>query len=305
MKCFITGIGGFVGPYLARHLLEQGHEVSGIDRASATLKNTKILVCDITDRELLLNILKSERPDWIFHLAGQSSVEKSFEQPELTRQINVEGTKNLLDCALNAGLRSRILVVSSSEVYGKQEELPVRETATPNPPSPYAQSRLEQERLCINYYADRGMDIVISRSFNHTGPGQQPVFVCSDFARQIVEIEKGKLDAVRTGNLEVGRDFLDVRDVVKAYALLLERGRAGEFYNVCSGKGYKIGEILGILKGMSKQAISVEQDPGKIKKGDYSIYGDNSKIKKEVGWTPSIPIESTLRDILDYWRKNA
>jgi len=306
MKSLITGISGFVGPHLAEHLLNNKHEVFGVDITKKKIENVISYQTDILDREGLFSVINEIRPDYVFHLAAQSSVKKSFEQPELTRKINVEGTKNLLDSILNAKISPTALIVSSAQIYGIPKRIPITEQHPLNPQSPYAKSRLEQEKLTLEYSKEHNMKIVIARSFNHTGPGQSEEFVCSDFAKQIVEIEKGlRKPLIKVGNLEAKRDFTDVRDIVKGYLLALEKGKVGERYNLCSGKAYSIEEILYMLiKESECKDIKVRKDPKKMRHSDIPILlGDNSKFRKQTGWKPKIQIEQTLSDILEYWRK--
>lgn len=300
MKCLITGIGGFVGPYLKEFLLEKGLQVYGIEMNAC--EDESVFECDILDQKNLTEIIKEIKPDYVFHLAGQSSVRKSWEIPEKTKEINVQGTRNLLEAVKTAEINPKILIVSSSEVYGPPQENPVTEDHPLNPQNPYAESRVAQEELCRNYPK---LQIVISRSFNHIGPGQSPVFVCSDFAKQIAEIEKGEREAViKVGNLSARRDFTDVRDIVEAYFIALEKGKIGETYNLCSGQAYAIQEILDILRAMAKVKVKVEEDPEKIRPVDVpTIQGSYSLFQQQTGWKPKIEIKETLKNILDYWRE--
>jgi len=305
MKAFITGINGFVGKHLSDFLLSKGFEVIGTDLTDGFDGNNKVkyFTLDILDADKLKQVMNEIKPDFIFHLAGFSSVKKSFEQPELCRKINVIGTKNLLDSVVKANINPKILIISSADVYGVPESVPIKETDKLNPISPYAESRKEQEELCRKYPK---LHIIISRSFPHIGPGQQPIFVASDFAKQIAEIEKkGKEPVIEVGNLEAKRDFTDVRDVVKAYLFAIEKCKKGETYNICSGKAYSIKEILDKLISFAKVKIKIEQDPARIRQSDIPILqGDNSKFVKQTGWKPEIHLEKTLKDILDYWRNN-
>ncbi len=302
MKAFITGVSGFVGKYLAEHLLENGFEVYGIDRKGTRIKGCKIEVCDILDMEKLSAVVEKTKPDVIFHLAAMSSVSKSFEAAKETKKVNVEGTRNLLDAVVAAGISPVILVISSLQVYGKPDKLPITEDAPIRPASPYAESKAEQERLCEEYSGK--LKIIISRSFNHTGPGQGPDFVWPSFAKQIAEIEAGKRSEMSVGNLDVERDFSDVRDIARAYLLAVQKCKPGETYNICSGKAYHIGKMLEVLKSCSKAKIKVVSDSGRMRKADVPVlYGDNSKFRKATGWKPEIPFEKTLKDILECWRK--
>jgi len=301
MRALVTGVTGFVGPYLVDELVNSGYEVFGLDRAGKDVKNCRVFECDILDKEKLFSIISEVSPDAVFHLAGQSSVPKSFEIPELTMEINVGGTRNLLDAVVKAKIMPKVLVVSSSQVYGKSNKEVLNESSPLRPESPYAESRVKQEEAAFGYFKKHKLPIIVSRSFNHTGPGQPPDFVCPDFARQIVKIERGEKEPVIfVGNTSSRIDFSDVRDVVKAYVLLAEKGEAGEIYHVCSGKGHSIKQVLGLLCSMSDAAISIKKDPKKFRKQDIMV-GDNSRIR-QLGWQSRIGFEQTLKDIIDYWR---
>jgi len=303
MKAFITGIGGFVGKYLANHLLENGFEVYGIDRNKAEFKDCQVKVCDVLDKEKLSDVIEKIKPDVIFHLAAFSSVKQSFSNADATKKVSVEGTKNLFDAVVSAKINPGILVVSSLQVYGSPDKLPIKEDFPLRPASPYAESKVEQEKLCQDYFR-KGLKIIISRSFNHTGPEQKAEFVWPSFAKQIAEIEKGKRTEIKVGNLDIERDFTDVRDIMKAYLLAVQKCTPGEIYNICSGKAYNLGKMLEILKSYSIVDVNVVVDPERIRKADVPVlYGDNSKFAKATGWKPEIAFEQTLKDILEYWRK--
>ncbi len=305
-KAFITGVSGFVGPYLAKHLAASGFEVFGIDRSGKGVDGCVVDKCDVTDAAVVAKVVKKVSPGFIFHLAGQSSVAKSWKEPELTWKVNVDGFKNLLDSVTAAGINPRILLVSSAEVYGIPKRLPISEAHPIAPVSPYGESKVEQERIALAHVKD-GMHIVISRSFNHTGPGQPPEFVCSNFAKQVAGIEKGSQPPViKVGNLKIRRDFSDVRDVVKAYLLLLGKGKPGEAYNVCSGKAFTVGEVLNRLIALSKIKFRVEQEASRVMENSVpALHGDHSKLIAATGWKPAISLDQTLVDLLDYWRKTA
>ncbi len=305
MKSLITGIGGFVGPYLARHLIDNGHKVYGIERAQRKVKGCETYIADILDKKKIAEIMQKVRPDYIFHLAGQSSVEVSWKEPKLTRDINVNGTVNLLNSVVRARISPKIIIVSSSEIYGRPEKLPVKESHPLRPTSPYGESRLEQEKALKEFINRHKLQIAVARSFPHTGPGQIPKFVCPAFAEQIAMIEKKKAEPlIKVGSLDNERDFSDVRDVVRAYLLMAEKGRIGEAYNVCSGKAWKIRKILKFLLKNSTARPKVTVDPAKLRKGDMKkVVGSHSKLTKETGWKPEMKFEQTLLDILEYWRK--
>ncbi|MBD3248788.1 NAD-dependent epimerase/dehydratase family protein [Candidatus Woesearchaeota archaeon] len=305
MKALITGITGFVGEHLSDYLQDKGHQVFGIDKNEKELKGAIIYKADILDKKKINSIISKIKPDYIFHLAAISSVVNSFKIPDTTMKINVEGTKNILDTILVSNIDSRILIVTSPHVYGIPKQSPITEEHILQPNSPYAKSRVEQEKLCFEYQKKYDMNIIISRSFNHTGPGRPPEFVCSDFAKQIVDIEKGiiKQKVIKTGDLSIRRDFFDVRDIVKAYLLAVEKCIPGQIYNICSGNDYSIKDILDILLSMSYAKIKIIQDQTKIRSSDIPvIIGNCSKFKEQTGWKPKISFEKTLKDLLNYWR---
>ena len=303
MKALITGISGFAGRHLAALLNEKGYEVHGIDRNGADVTGSAVYVCDVLDREKLRSIASRVEPEAIFHLAAFSSVEKSFSEPELARKVNVEGTGNVLEAASLCRNDPVVLAVSSLQVYGKPDRVPISEAAELRPENPYGESKAEQEKVCLEYFRNRGLKVIIARSFNHTGTGQPADFVWPNFTKQIAEIEKGKRDVLRVGNLDVERDFSDVRDVVRAYELAAVKCRPGEAYNVCSGKPINIGNMLETLKSFSTTDVRVVVDRNRIRKESAALYGDNSKLSGETGWKPEIPFETTLRELLEYWRK--
>lgn len=298
MKALITGVNGFVGPYLKRHLLDNGFEVIGTDISFGRDVDCEI---DLLDREGIEKLIIKTKPSLIFHLAAQSSVKLSWAKPDLTRNINVQGTKNLLDAVKNNIPESKILIVSSADVYGIPKKVPVNEDSELNPVSPYGKSRVEQERLALSY----GLNLVVTRSFNHTGRGQKPIFVCSDFAKQIAEIENGKKAVINVGDVTIKRDFTDARDIVIAYLLALQKCKFNEVYNICRGTVYSIKQILDILVSFTDKEIRIRQDKTKLREKDIPLMeGNNSKFVKATGWKPNIPIEKTLKDLLDYWRES-
>lgn len=306
-KALITGVSGFVGPYLVKHLVKNGFEVFGFDRKAGKVDGCDVIQCDVTNAAAVAAVVKKVQPAFVFHLAGQSSVERSWKQPDLTRKVNVGGTKNLLEAVAAAKINPKILIVSSAEVYGIPEKLPVSEDHPVQPITPYGDSKAEQERLSLDYFRNENMQLIISRSFNQTGSGQPSMFVCSDFARQVVEAEKGKRTQIVVGNLDVRRDFTDVRDAVGAYLLALQKGKPGEIYNVCSGSSYSMKSVLDTFLLFSAKAKSamIVRDALKTRKTDIpELVGDNSKFRKATGWKPLIKFETTLSEMLDYWRKS-
>lgn len=312
MKILITGLSGFVGSHLAELGLLLGHEVHGTTRWRSGLDNlgeikdaVKLHECDITDAFAFKKIIKEVKPDWIFHLAAQSFVKTSWDEPYLTLHTNLIGELNLFEAVRSVDdYNPRIMIAGSSEEYGEVKDFPITEDTPLLPLSPYAVSKVAQDLLGFQYFKSYGMHIVRTRAFNHTGPRRGEVFVCSSFAKQIAEIEKGADPIISVGNLDAKRDFTDVRDMVKAYWLALEKGEAGEVYNICSGVAIPISNILKKLLSMSKEMIEIVSDPKRMRPSDLPILvGDCSKFKKLTGWKPNIPIEETLRDLLDYWRK--
>jgi len=301
VRAFVTGSEGFVGPYLSELLLQEGFDVYGtyLEKPDA-IADINYIKLDVTNRGDVFEAVSKLKPDFIFHLAGFSSVKASWSNPDLCRKINVDGTRNLLDAVVNAKINPRILVVSSAEVYGTPQYTPITEEHLLNPESPYAESRLQQEQLTLEY----DLDVVVSRSFNHTGPRQPPDFVVPDFARQIALIEKGvQKPVLEVGNLDAVRDFTDVRDMVRAYVMALKKCQPG-VYNICSGVGYSIQEMLELLLSLSDKEIAFKQIPDKTRSlGVPVLVGDCSKFKRSSSWTPSFPMKKTLSDCLDYWRQ--
>jgi GDP-4-dehydro-6-deoxy-D-mannose reductase len=301
MKALITGIGGFVGPYMARNLLDNNYSVFGFDRQKADIPGCQCIAADITDEAAVENAIADVNPDIIFHLAGQSSVERSYKEPELTYKINVEGTNNLFAALINCNLKPKVLIVSSSDVYGTPVSVPISEEAELSPKSPYAKSRVEQEEVALRYNEEFGIPVVISRSFSHTGVGQQDKFVCPNFARQVALVKKGRQATIKVGNIDVKRDFSDVRNIVEAYRLLAEKGVPGEIYNVGSGKSIHLRKVVEILLREAGAKAEVEIDPSRVRKDDPDeIVADITKIKS-LGWKQKIPFEQTLKGMLDYW----
>lgn len=306
MKALITGVDGFVGKYLSEYLLKKGYEVYGTTILEE-YRNEKIKVykMNLLNEKEVNEIIKIIKPDKIFHLAGQSAVGLSWENPVLTVNINVNGTLNLLEAVRNYSKESKILIIGSSDQYGpiRPEECPVSENKRQNPQSPYGVSKKAQEEMCKLYVNAYKMKIIMVRAFNHIGAGQGKNFVVADFASKIAEIEKGREPILKVGNLDTFRDFTDVRDIVRGYNLLLEKGTIGEIYNIGSGKEIKVSEILEKLVNMSKKEIKIEIDPNKFRPVDVPIVVcDNSKIKKDTGWDPKVPIDDTLEEVLEYWR---
>ncbi len=307
--CLITGASGFVGRYLTQHLLDATDwDIVGLSRsASHAADRVRMLTCDLTDADLVNRTVEHHQPDCIVHLAAQSYVPKSHAAPAETLLNNVGGTVNLLEACRRLDLPVRILVVSSGEIYGHvdPEQMPINEEFPFRPQNPYAVSKVTQDMLGFQYHAAYGMDIVRARPFNHIGPGQSRRFVVATFANQVAEAEVGHVEPViLTGNLEARRDFLDVRDVVRAYRLLLEMGHSGDVYNVASGKPVAIQSILDWFIANASRPLRSELDPARARPSDTPIVaGDASKLGAVTGWTPQISLEQSLQDTLNWERQ--
>jgi len=293
-----------VGRHLAGTLRSAGHEVEALDLAGPP-SDIDHHECDILNFERLVSFLRAVKPDCVVHLAAWSSVGKSFRNPTRAFEINAQGTINLLEAVRGLGLKAKVLVVSSAEVYGAVEnDGPTGEDNPVAPMSPYALGKACSELGSLYYAGLGGVDTIIVRSFNHTGPGQTDVFALPGFARQIAEAEKGLLEPVlRVGNLDVVRDFTDVRDVVRAYRMLLEGDPPGALYNVCSGRGVRLRDLVDSLVSMSSVPMEIVVEDERWRQADIpALVGDNRRIVRDLGWRPEIPIEKTLEDLLEYWR---
>ena len=308
VRALITGVGGFVGPHLVRLLSrETDWELHGLCRCPVSGQGYAPWVVDLLDRERVLTGVAEIAPAYVFHLAAQSDVAASHHEAAATLANNLVGQVNLLDACRELPAPPRVLVVGSAEEYGlaRPEEVPLGEEQPFRPTSPYAVSKVAQDLLGWQYFTSYGLPVVRVRPFNHTGPGQSDRFVVSAFARQIAEIEAGLREPrLFVGNLETGRDFLDVRDVVRAYYLLLRSAEAGEVYNVGSGVGVRIGEVLDLLLGYARVQVAVEPDPQRLRPADVPLLvADNRKLREATGWSPEIPFAQSLRDTLDWWRE--
>lgn len=310
MKALVIGGGGFVGPYLVRHLTDDlGYEVTVTKtvKETLTMDNATVRDLDILDMEQIRTLLEEEKADYLFHLAAQSSVAYSWKNPTLTVDVNIKGCINLLEAIRLVDKKPRVLLIGSGEEYGhiKKNECPIIEDNVVRPGNIYAATKSCQNMLGRIYSDAYDLDIMMVRAFNHIGPNQTPMFVVADFCKQVADIEKGIQEPViNVGNLSAKRDFTDVRDVVKAYAKLVAGGKRGETYNVGTGHAIAIQDILNKIIAMSDKDIEVKVDPAKLRPVDVPIIEpDISKIKKEVGWEPLIPLEQTLRETLEHWRK--
>jgi GDP-4-dehydro-6-deoxy-D-mannose reductase len=304
VKALITGGRGFVGRHLSDALRTAGHEVEALDLAGPP-SEVDYHECDIRDFDRLVTFLRAIKPDCVVHLAAWSSVGRSFKNPTRAFEINAQGTVNLLEAIRGLDLKAKVLVVSSAEVYGAVETGGLTGEDNPVAPvSPYALGKACAELSSLYYGGIGGVDIIIVRAFNHTGPGQTDVFALPGFARQIAEAERGLREPrLHVGNLDVVRDFTDVRDVVRAYRVLLEGAPPGALYNVCSGRGHKLRELVDKLVSMSSVSMEIVVDRERWRPAEIeSLVGDNSQIARDTGWRPEIPMEKTLEDLLEYWR---
>ncbi|MBP5493845.1 MAG: GDP-mannose 4,6-dehydratase [Lachnospiraceae bacterium] len=309
-KALIIGAAGFVGNYLINHLaIDKGMEVYATKLAHECIDNSNATVCDlnILEKQEIVDVLFKIRPDYIFHLAAQSSVGVAWRNPQLTIDVNIKGSVNVMDAIRELYYKPRVLLIGSGEEYGhiRQGETPINEENAIRPGNIYAATKACQNMFGRIYANAYDMDLMMVRAFNHIGPNQLPIFVVADFCRQVVEIEKGIREPVMyVGNLKAMRDFSDVRDVVRAYALLIEKGEKGETYNVGSGHAISIQDVLDLILSKSTASIRVEVDPAKIRPVDVPlIEADTSKIFKATGWKTEIPLEKTIEETLEYWRK--
>lgn len=279
---------------------------SSIDNIKHILHEVSLIECDLKDPFSVKDLVEKTKPDRIFHLAGQSFVPASWNAPQETLTTNILSELNLFEAVRQAKIPARIQIACSSEEYGLvyPEETPITEDNPLRPLSPYGVSKVAQGLLAYQYHASYGIHTVRTRAFNHTGPRRGEAFVTSNFAKQIVEVEKGLREPViYTGNLEARRDFTDVRDMVKGYWLALEKGEQGEVYVLASGKDYSIAQLLDMLLQKTNVEIAIKTDPSRLRPSDVPILlGDAGKFKKQTGWEPEIPFEKTLEDLLDYWR---
>jgi len=313
VRLLVTGAGGFVGGHLVELVRREAPDTSvhGVvlphgSVGWSTSRGARIHEADLDDPAAAAAVIEEIRPEGIVHLPGQSSVHQSWPDPGGTLRTNVLGIVHLLDAARSAALRPAVLVVGSAEEYGPvaDAELPIREDAPLRPASPYAVSKVAQGALALLYGPCGGMRVVLTRTFHHTGPGRGEAFAESSFARQIAEIEHGlRPPVIEVGNLDAVRDFTDVRDVVRAYLLLLEKGEPGRAYNVCSGRGRRIRDVLDMLLASSSTKVEVRVDQERLRPSDVPAQvGDPSRLRAATSWEPRIPLEETLADLLADWR---
>lgn len=311
-KAMIIGAAGFVGGYLIDHLKDDMNwEVYGtkLEIEKIERKDIEIYNLDILEKKEIVKLFERIKPDYIFNLAAQSSVSLSWKNPILTVDINIKGVINILEAVREIKqYNPRIILIGSSEEYGnvKEDEIPVKEENNLRPGNIYAVTKVCQNMIGKIYSSAYGMDIVNIRAFNHIGPKQAPIFVVSDFCKQVSEIEKRLREPIiYTGNLEAKRDFTDVRDIVRAYSALALNGKKGETYNVGSGKAVSIKEILDVILKNSTKSIEIKRDEKRYRPIDIPIIeADIEKLKEITAWKSEILLEESIKEILDYWRKN-
>jgi GDP-4-dehydro-6-deoxy-D-mannose reductase len=312
VKVLTTGIEGFIGSFLAEHLLQKGAEVHGIiyhrnkiERLEHIKENLLLYECDVNKASCVKTVVQKVKPEVIFHLAAQAYVIPSWKDPATTIKTNVLGTLYLLESVRSSHINPVIIVSCSSAAYGDaaSQFIPLKETAPLLPLSPYGVSKAAQEMLCYQYFRNFGLKIIRARIFGTIGP-RKTGDACADFAEQIAKIEKGLQEPVMlVGNLSTKRDLTDVRDVVKALWLLKEKGEYGDVYNICSGHAYEIKQLLNQLLHIGKVDIKIKQDQMRMRFSDEPIIvGDNTKISETCGWKPERKINESLAAILEYWR---
>ena len=307
-KILVTGANGFAGKHLLKELLSNGHEVVAIGGSSMPdvggAAGLDYMTLDLTKFDDVQRINFSEISG-VVHLAGMTSVGASFDEPMPYVVVNMGIEINLFEAALKQGLKPRFLIVSSGTLYDPKAAQPLTEGSPVLPNSPYAVSKIGQEQMAL-YYETRGFEVIIVRPFNHIGPGQAPGFIVPDFAQQIIAIQRGKQSTIKVGNLDAKRDYTDVRDIVRAYRLLIEKGKSGEIYNICSGTAYSGHDILAGLIQVAGINPEIPINKSKLRPSDTPvIYGTRDKITKDTGWQPEISLETTLADVIADWKSRS
>jgi GDP-4-dehydro-6-deoxy-D-mannose reductase len=313
-NALITGIAGFAGSHLAELLLSKGYNVAGVDHSLEKAENIEhiqdrldLYACDLREPARINEVISTTKPDEIYHLAAIAHVPTSYSDVRHTFDVNLYGTLNLFEAVRKKAANTKVLFVGTASEYGavKERDIPTHEDVPLRPVDPYGVSKAAADMLAYQYYKNYGLHIVRVRPFNHIGPRQSPDYVVSSFAKQISEIKRGLKDPViMAGNLEAKRDFTDVRDMVRAYWLTLQKGEPGEVYNICSGKAVSIREIIDELIDLSKQKIKIQRDVAKLRPADIPLLlGDSTKSQAKKYWDLDIPLKNTLQDILDYWHE--
>lgn len=303
MNVLVTGAAGFVGGHLVKELQNYNHNVTAaINNNEVAPSGTEAAKADLLNLDEVRKI-NFKTIDAIIHLAGLAAVGPSFDDPEKYMRVNTGIEINLYDACIEQDVRPKFLVISSGTLYDPKAEMPLTEESTVDPTSsPYAKSKLAQEDYALKYKA-QGFDSLIARPFNHIGPGQNLGFIVPDFAQQIVAAERGEVTEMMVGNLDARRDYTDVRDIVRAYRLLVESDKKDQVYNICSGNSVSGKEILELLLAKSMARLAITQDPARMRPSDNpEIVGDHTKLTRDTGWEPIIPIEKTIEDALEDWR---
>ena len=315
MRALITGASGFVGGHLVEHLSSLGDTIIGVSasgRWPAPLAHldrlARIEPFDLAsgDEDALADLLRRKQPEAIYHLAAQANPQASVNDPRGTWALNLGGTLNLLEAMKASGSKARIVIVGSGVCYGNPPAvfMPVSESCPLRPNNPYSASKAAADLLGIQHYLAHGTDVVMARPFNHAGPRHSPTYVLGGLAKQVADVEAGSKPRVEVGNLDIVRDFTDVRDVVRGYRLLAEKGRAGEIYNLGTGQGTKLADALDFLQSRAKVPVDVFIDPARVRPVDQPLLvADATKLRNETGWAPRFTIEQTLQDMLDAWRR--
>ena len=312
MQALITGMTGFVGGHLVSSLLGDGWKVHGTllpGVAEVVPPGTTGTPVDITDPSAMEALIREVQPDAVFHLAGAASVGQSFDDPDGTWHVNVEGTRGVLEGLRTSGCPARMVAALSGEEYGRValEDLPVTEHTPLQPLSPYAESKAEADRLCARYHEEFGLDVMRLRAFNQLGPGQDARFVVPSICKQIADAEMAGDDLciLRFGNLDTRRDFLDVRDVVAAYRILADRGVPQRVYIAGRGASRAVGDLVQVAVSLARIPVEVRSDPARVREGEQPDLYAEPRALKELGWAPRIPLEQSIADTLDYWRDRA
>jgi GDP-4-dehydro-6-deoxy-D-mannose reductase len=308
MRSFVTGATGFAGGHLVERLLADGHEVTTLVHAATSRHGlpdgVTAVAGDLLDEDAVMGAVMGARPDVIYHLAGQAYPARSWQIPGQTFAVNTVGTAHVLHAAVRWG-RARVVVVTSADMYGLMEldMLPITEKTLPGPRHPYGVSKLAAAQLVPLYWERFGLEVVEARPFNHLGPGQALGFVVPDFASQVAAIKRGERETrLLVGNLDAQRDFTDVRDVVRAYVAMAERGMAGETYLIATGRPVSIQEILMMLIELAGIEVEIEQDPMRVRPSDMPcLYASYAKLERQTGWQPQIPLRQSLADVLVEW----